>query len=105
MQQASKFGNALSKHASYTPNTTNQPPLGAWNISEVEHSSPRLAYIHINNHQIYLPQESGGYRIHNATNTRQHTAILAEATPETITSLPEECIPADLTITNTYTKL
>jgi hypothetical protein len=61
--------------------------------------------MHINNHQIYLPQESGGYRVHNATKTRQHTAILAEATPETTTSLPEECILADLTITNTYTKL
>jgi hypothetical protein len=73
------------------------PNFGAWDIQEVTQTSPRLAYIHIPSHSIYVTNPSGSYSKYQADVVRQYKAHFNQASPNVQNDiLPVGSIPANL---------
>jgi Reverse transcriptase (RNA-dependent DNA polymerase) len=73
--------------------------LGQWNLPAVLQYAPRLAYYQHSEHTIYLASSSSTFTKHPANETSRTSATFSqEPSGDSLTTIPEDCIPADLYI-------
>jgi hypothetical protein len=71
------------------------PDLGSWHMSAVLQTSPRLAYIQMSSHTVYLPLVNK-FTVPSVKDIRRGSANIDREIETPVLLIPADCIPADL---------